>query len=155
MSENTTKKKKKSRRGRPPKHGGYSLLTKGELPENRKYIRQYLTEIREGLIEDIGPRERDLTTAQKVLIDRIVSKLGIVRCIEEHIRENAVMTGHELAPSLRKSYLAYNNSIRLDLQALGIDKRQADEVTDVQAYIRQFDEEKKRREKNGESKQTD
>jgi len=155
MSDIKAKMKGKSRRGRPPKHGGYSLLTKGELPENRKYIRQYLTEVREGLIEDIGPREIDLTTAQKVLIDRIVSKLGIVRCIEEHIRENTVMRGHDLAPSLRKSYLAYNNSIRLDLQALGIDKRQADEVTDVQAYIRQFDEEKERREKNGESKQAD
>jgi len=153
MSDIKARMKGKLRRGRPPKHGGYSLLlTKGELPENRKYIRRYLTEVREGLIEDIGPRERDLTTAQRVLIDRIISKLGVVRCIEEHIRENTVMTGHELAPSLRKSYLAYNNSIRLDLQALGIDKKQADEVTDVQAYIRQFDEEKERREKNGESK---
>jgi len=153
MNENTTKKKKKRKRGRPPKSGAYSILiAKGELPENRKYIRRYLTEVREGLIEDIGGTEEGLTTAQRVLIDRIISKLGVVRCIEEHIRENTVMTGHELAPSLRKSYLAYNNSIRLDLQALGIDKRQADEVTDVQAYIRQFDEEKERREKNGESK---
>ena len=138
MSENTTKKKKKPRLGRPPKHGGYSLLTaKGELPENRKYVRRYLTEVREGLIEDIGGTEESLTTAQRVLIDRIVSKLGVVRCIEEHIRENTVMTGHDLAPSLRGSYLAYNNSIRLDLQALGVDKRKGEEGLDLMTYVQE------------------
>lgn len=134
MDENKIKKKGKSRRGRPPKTGGYSLLIKGELPENRRYIARYLTEIREGLIEDLGPGEKDLSTAQRVLIDRIISKLGITRCIEEHIRENSVMKGHDLAPSLKASYLAYNNSIRLDLQALGIDKKQS-ETLDLHEYI--------------------
>ena len=128
MSENRTKKKGKSKRGRPPKHGGYSLLIKGELPENRKYIRRYLTAVREGLIQDLGPTEKDLTTAQLVLIDRIVTKLGVVRCIEEYIREHTVMTGARLSPSLRESYLAYNNSIRLDLAALGINKRNKEAI---------------------------
>ena len=134
MSENRTKKKGKSKRGRPSKHGGYSLLVKGELPENRKYIRRYLTSVREGLIQDLGPTEVDLTTAQIVLIDRVVTKLGVIRCIEEYIRENTVMTGDRLSTSLRESYLAYNNSIRLDLQALGIDKKQS-ETLDLHEYI--------------------
>jgi hypothetical protein len=30
------------------------------------------------------------------------------------------MVGQELAPALKSSYLAFSNSIRLDLQALGI-----------------------------------
>lgn len=125
-------------------HGGFSLLVKkGELPENRRYIANWLTEVREGLIRDLGPTEEDLSTAQRVLCDRIISKLGVVRCIEEYIRENAVMTGARLSPSLRESYLAYNNSIRLDLQALGIDKKKADEVTDLQAYIKIKDKEKR------------
>ena len=123
-----TKKKGKSRRGRPPLHGGYSLISKGELPENRRYIRRYLTEAREGLIRDLGPTEDDLTTGQAIMIDRVTTKLGIVRCIEEFIREDAVFEGKRLSPSLRESYLAYNNSIRLDLQALGIDKRQSEAV---------------------------
>jgi len=55
MGENRSKKKGKSRRGRPPKHGGYSLLIKGELPDNRRYIARYLTEVREGLIKDVWP----------------------------------------------------------------------------------------------------
>ena len=121
-----SKKKKKESRGRPPKHGGYSLLTKGEVPENRRHIRRYLTSTREGLIKDLGPTEDDLTAAQAILIDRIVTKLGVIRCMEEYIRENTVMKGEDLSPCLGKSYLAYNNSIRLDLQALGIDKRVID-----------------------------
>ena len=129
--------KQKKKRGRPPKHGGYSLLFKGELPENRKYIRAYLTNIREGLVLDLGPADEDLTTAQIVLIDRITTKLGVVRCIEEYIRENTVMKGDRLSPSLRESYLAYNNSIRLDLQALGIDKRKCKEVIDLHKYVAQ------------------
>jgi len=135
MGENKQKKRNKSRRGRPPKHGGYSLLFKGELPENRRYLRAYLTEVREGLIQDLGPNEDDLSTGQRVLIDRIISKLGVVRCIEEYIRDNSVMEGKRLSPSLRESYLAYNNSIRLDLQALGIDSKKAGEITDLNAYL--------------------
>ena len=150
MSEKSEKKKKKERRGRPPKTGGYSILVKrGELPENRRYIAKWLTEIREGLIADLGPLEKDLTTAQRVVIDRIISKLGVVRCIEEHIRENSVMVGHNLAPSLKASYLAYNNSIRLDLQALGMDRKKADETVDFKTYIESKDKDKG--ESNGES----
>ena len=89
-------------------------MIRGTLPENRKHIRRYLTEARENLIRDLGPAEVDLTVAQIILIDRIISKLGIVRCIEEYIRENSVMVGQDLAPSLKASYLAYNNSIRLE-----------------------------------------
>ena len=128
MSEKSRKKKGKARLGRPPKHGGYSLLVRGELPENRKHIKQYLTVSRENLIIDLGPTEEDLTTAQIILIDRVVTKLGVIRCIEEHIRENSVMVGHNLAPSLKASYLAYNNSIRLDLQVLGIEERKIDKI---------------------------
>ena len=118
-----SKKIVKLRSGPKKGHGGYSFLSRGELPENRQYIERYLTGVREGLIHNIGPAEGDLTTAQAILIDRVVTKLGILRCVEEYIRKNKVMEGKDLAPSLTNYYLAYNNSIRYDLQALGIDKR--------------------------------
>jgi len=126
--------KKLKRGGQKVKHGGYSFLVKGELPGNRKYILRYLSAAREQLIKDLGPTEQDLTVAQIML--------GVIRCIEEHIRETSVMQGHKLAPSLRQSYLAYNNSIRLDLQSLGINKR-AEEVMDLETYIKQRDAEDK------------
>jgi len=46
--------------------------------------------VRQGLIQDLGPSENDLSTAQIVLIDRVTTKLGVIRCIEEHVRENSV-----------------------------------------------------------------
>jgi len=128
--------KKFKREGQMVKHGGYSFLMKGELPENRVYIKRYLTAAREGLIYDLGPTEDDLTTAQIILIDRIVSKLGVVRCIEEHTRENGVFRGANLAPALGKNYISWNNSIRLDLERLGINKKQGDSVPDIQDYIK-------------------
>lgn len=138
MSEKLGKKKRKARIGRPPKHGGWSLLVyKGKLPENRKYISRWLTGVREGLILDLGPTEEDLSTAERVLIDRVISKLGVIRCIEEYIRENSVMVGQDLAPSLRTSYLAYNNSVRLDLTALGINSKKADEALDLGKYVKE------------------
>lgn len=138
------KKKKIKREGGKIKHGGYSFIARGKLPEHRRYLLRYLSSVREGLIRDLGPTEADLTTAQMLLIDRITTKTGVIRCIEEHIRENSVMIGHNLAPALGKGYIAYNNSIRLDLRELGINKKRADETLDVQAYIKQFDEKKKR-----------
>jgi len=120
---------KKLKKGRPlSRHGGYAFLTRGELPEGRDYVRRYLTAVREGLIQDLGPTEKDLTTAQLILIDRITVKLGIVRCIEEHIRIKGVMKGDRLSPSLSEAYISYNNSIRLSLQALGINKQQKEAI---------------------------
>ena len=133
--------------GQKVKHGGYSFLVKGELPENRKYVLRYLIAARENLIRDLGPVEEDLTAAQIIIIDRIISKLGVIRCIEEHIRENTVMVGDILASSLKTSYLAYNNSIRLDLQALGIEKRMGDRVLTSLEIAEEFDKEKEARAK--------
>lgn len=48
-------------------HGGYTFLTTGEVPEHRQYIKKYLTDVREGTIKDIGPTEKDLTTAQLLI----------------------------------------------------------------------------------------
>jgi len=124
--------------GKPPqhiKHGGYSFLVRGELPENRTHVLKYLTAVREGIVRDLGPTEEDLTAAQIVLIDRVVTKLGVVRCIEEYIRENTVMQGARLAPSLRESYLTYNESIRRDLVALGINKRVGEDSDDLHKYL--------------------
>ena len=142
MDKNKEKLSIKLKRGRPKwKHGGYSFLVKSELPENRKYVLRYLTAVREGLIKDLGPTEQDLTAAQIILIDRVTTKLGVIRCIEEHIREHSVMKGHDLAPSLKAYYLAYNNSVRLDLQALGIDKKQSEDSLTLEKYIEQKEKE--------------
>jgi len=119
-----TEKKKRLPPGPRKKHGGYAYLSKGTLPENRRYIERHLTAIREGLIRDLGPQEQDLTTAQAIIIDRVVTKMGVIRCIEEYIRENTVLEGKRLAPALRESYLKYSTSVTNDLKALGIKREE-------------------------------
>lgn len=124
MSENKPKLKGKSKRGRPPKHGGYTYLTTGEILEHRQYIKKYLTAIREGLIRERGPTEEDLSMAQLILIDRLISLLGVIRLIEEKAKEDGVFRGRDLIPSLKTSYIAYNNTVRLTLEKLGIEQEE-------------------------------
>ena len=147
MGENQQKKKEKQRPGRKKgvkvKHGAFSLIARGTLPQKRRYLERFLTELREGLIRDLGPEEENLTTAQRILVDRVVGKVGILRCLEEHVRETGVFEEQELAPCLRKSYISYSNSLRLDLQALGIDAKLDDRILSPAELIRQIEEEEK------------
>ncbi len=119
----------KKRTGRPPKHGGFSLMVRaGEIPERVSHIRAYLTRVREGLIENAAGREVELTAGQAVLIDRAVSILGVIRTIEETLSEQGIMAAGVLAPVLQDNYLAYCNSLRLILRELGIERRERDEL---------------------------
>ena len=110
--------------GRPAKHYGYAFLTRGErvLPKRRYFLKRYLVEVREGLVADLGGEER-MTTAQKVLVNSAISKVGILRLFEEHLREHGLMKNGELDAVLTKAYCVFDNSLRLSLAALGIQKR--------------------------------
>jgi hypothetical protein len=109
-------------------------------------MERFLTGAREGLIRDIAGTEENLTAAQAILIDRAIGKLGLLRCIEEHVRETGVMHGHKLSPALSASYLSYSNSLRLDLQALGIERKQVEPEMTLAEVIREIDEKKAGRE---------
>jgi hypothetical protein len=141
--------------GRRQTHGGFSFLATGNLPKHRLYIEKYLTAARMNLIQDLGPTEEDLTAAQVILIDRLICKLGVLRCIEEFVKEQGIFQGKRLAPSLRDSYLAYNNSIRLDLQALGINVRKADAALSPFELARRIDMEKEAKEEEAKPEEGD
>jgi len=144
MVENKAKRKGP---GRPKtRHGGYTYLVTGKLPENRGYLRTFLEDTREGLIRDYGPTEADLSTAQLVMIDRIITALGVCRCIEEKAREDGVFhmvfdskgtdsKGHILRGSLGDRYISFQNVIRLNLCKMNELARKEDpktiNVTDI------------------------
>jgi len=128
MSKKTQKKKPGRKTGSRVTHGAYSLIARGEFLSKRCYIERWLSEVRADLISDLGPTEADLSTCQAILIDRIIGKLGILRCIEEHVREKGVMKGNELSPPLQKNYLRWANSLRPGLLALGISKKNGDRI---------------------------
>lgn len=127
---------KRNKRGRPPIHGGFSLLATGDLPENMAHVKKYLSDMRAGLVQDYGPNEDGLSTSQIVIIDRALAKAGVLRCMEEYCRKEGVMKGGNLAHCLRNSYLAYGNSLRLDLQALkDLAGKKGEEDPDLKTYI--------------------
>ena len=130
MSE-TKPKKKRRKTGRPPKHGGYSLIVKDELLKKHPHLRRHLEDTRSGLCRDIAGCEANLTEQQRIMIDRIISKLSIVRLIEVYIEQYGAFRRDrlqkdkvlELEPALGNSYLAFSNSIDRALVALGIERK--------------------------------
>jgi hypothetical protein len=143
MAENSLKKSKKTRRGRPVKHGGYSLIARDELLKQHPKLRQYLEDTRAGLVKDVAGSEDQLSEQQRVMVDRIISRLSICRLIEVYIEKYGAFRRDqlkrfqvlELEPALGQNYLAFSNSIDRALIALGLDKKQGDEGLDLGKYI--------------------
>ncbi len=124
------KLERKLSKGRPKTtHGGYSFLVSGRLPEHRVELLRYLSGCRNGLIEDLGG---NLSTQETVLVDRCVSLLGVLRCIEEHCKERGVFKGDELQPSLGKHYISFTNSLKQILALLGLKKQDIDELSPLE-----------------------
>jgi hypothetical protein len=144
----SAKSKKKRRKPGPiPRHGGYSLLTTGRLPERRRYIAPYLTAVREGLIHDLAKSEEDLSTAQRVLIDRTITFLGVVRLIEEHAREHGLLdsSGKLKSGIGTGQYLSFNRFIKEALALLGLERRELEPEMTIADVIREHEEEKAER----------
>jgi len=139
-----TMKEKKRGRG-AVKHGGYSLIWKDSMLNDNPMILQYLRDCRAGLVRDIAGSESLLSEQQRILIDRIISKLSICRLIEAYIEKFGAFRRDrlkkekvlELEPALGINYLAFSNSIDRALSLLGIDKKKGDGILDVQAYAKE------------------
>ncbi len=117
-------------------HGGYTYLTKGQLPLDKKYVEKYLTRLRQAYIEDLGPREEDLTAGQTVLLNKLITMEGLCRCIEIEAARAGTL-------DLRLRYSTYANMIIKVCALLGIDKKKADEALDLHEYIAEKYPEKK------------
>jgi len=143
MNDNKPKMKRKRKLGRPPKHGGYSLIVKDEILKDHPHLRRYLQDCRDGLIQDVAGSEERLSEQQRIMIDRIISRLSICRLIEVYIEKYGVFRRDrlkrfkilELEPALGQNYLAFSNSIDRALIALGLNKKQADEALDLGKYV--------------------
>jgi hypothetical protein len=121
--------------GRPILHGAYSLKVTSELVKGqaRRRLRKYLTETRATLAADLGGEER-LTGAQRVLLDRTIGKLAVIRLLETYLSEFGVFDKGALRPALDK-YLSFGRELRADLALLGIERREAEEAFDLGRYV--------------------
>ncbi|UCG11521.1 MAG: hypothetical protein JSU72_13395 [Deltaproteobacteria bacterium] len=75
--------------------------------------------IRRNMIGDLGG-EASLSQKQWILLDRVLEKLIFLHRVGEwSLEQDCIVDAKgELLPCLGKSYIAFNNALRLDLQAL-------------------------------------
>ena len=130
---------------RPTKPPGFSFLTRKCSVEERLRIRRYLQATREGLIRDLGGIE-NLSVQKLILIDRLISLLGVIRGIEEFFKEDILTAGGSVRASLGKNYLSFTNSARLILVNLSLERHTREET--IQDLIKQFDTEKEEEERS-------
>jgi len=150
MSEDQEGKQERRKTGRPFKHGGYSLILKGELAKESPRLLQYLQDSRDGLVRDVAGSEKDLSEQQRIMIDRIVSRLSICRLIEIYVEKWGAFKrgdkaqqgkGLELEPCLGTNYLAFSNSIDRALIALGLERKVLNEPESAEELSRRIQDE--------------
>lgn len=109
-------------------HGAYAFMRrylKGTW-DRRSSEAQAVKRLAGALAEDLGGWE-GLTTGQRLLVDRIAVKTLVLGRIESYGLKEPVTEGGELRGLWGEHYLAYANSLRLDLQALGLRPVRGDE----------------------------
>ena len=126
------------------KHGIDFWIRTGKVnPSIRGHrkLQQYLEKIEAELIEDQGgPGE--LTAAKEILIKSVIEAYGVILlasmyCSKEGIlRPDKAKEGIvELQPVMGSQLLAFMNTIRQNLLALGLDRRDAEKVLNLGAYL--------------------
>ena len=119
------------------RHGVYAQRDK--VPAQVKREALYF---REKIISDIAGSEEKLTGGQLMLLDRTINLFSVIRVIERHVARHGAFDGKEFRPILATNYLAYNNTLRLNLRELGF-KRSVEEFLSPAELIRQIEEEEK------------
>ena len=126
------------------KHGLSTWLRTGKVnPSIRghKKLQKYLKAIEADLIKDLGG-QKNLTTAQEILVKATIEAYGILLLAIMYCKKYSVLRPDqakkgiiELQPVLGHQTLAFLNTLRQNLVALGLDRKQADETLDLKAYI--------------------
>ena len=113
------------------KHGLWSLVSamRGERTlDGRTREAKVLAQSMEALASALGASSwRDLSPQLQMLVRRISFKDLICGVVEAHALGEGPMEDGALSESLSRYYLAWSNSLRLDLQLVGL-QRQARDV---------------------------
>lgn len=125
------------------KHGAHALLTtlNGRRSiDGRSRLGQALKRLRDSLVRDLGgSRLDDLSQQEQLLIRRVIAKALFCESIEAWALEQSSIVGEDgtLLPALGQNYLAMANSLRLDLQALGLERKTKDSVS-ITSLVKQL-----------------
>jgi len=138
MTKNVKKKKAIVKRRVSPgklRHGGYSYISSGILPEDKKYIERYLTQLRAQYILDIGPEEKDLTAAQELLLNKLVTIEGLTRCME-------INSARQETFKMPQNHSTYVNLVLKICTLLGIERRVLEPEATLAEVIASIEKEK-------------
>jgi hypothetical protein len=140
--------RKKRRIGRPPKHGGYSLVYRSEIIKEHPELRRHLDDTRTGLIQSVAGLEENLSEQQRLIIDRTISQLALARLEELYIEKYGILRKDQLRRGILEvepilnHWMSLNNSIRNNLALLGMEKRQVEETLTPLQIAAEIDKEK-------------
>jgi len=100
-------------------------MREGRLDRRRLETRDYLT-FRTRLVRDLGASSPDgLSAQQQALALECAFKLAVLDALKRWALTRGVMRRGHLTSALAAHYLAWSNSLRLDLLALGLERRHA------------------------------
>ena len=119
-------------------HGGYTYLQTGQLPADKLHIGQYLTQLRARYIDDLGPREDDLTAGQLLLINKLITLEGWCRCVE-------VEAARAQTLDLRDRYTKFTGLILRTCALLGIERRAVNDYPTPLEIADEFDRKKEQK----------
>jgi len=142
MSKKGIKREKKT--GPVVKHGIYSWLRTGRInPSIRGFrkLQHYLKDLERDLI-DLQGGPHKLTAAQEILIKTTIEAYAVVLLAGIYCKREGVLRPDklkegilELQPVLSHQFLAFMNTIRQNLVALGLDRKKVDDVIDLGTYL--------------------
>lgn len=101
------------------RHGLYVSLPKRMKLDGRSRFGKAVTQLRKSLISDLGG---DPSTQESLIVDRVVFKVLRLCSFESHILKTQGMESERQS----REYLAMSNSLRLDLMAIGLERRERD-----------------------------
>lgn len=113
------------------KHGVASFINSGNLPAE---IERRLSEFQAGLLSDLGG---EATTAQKTLIESTKICLGVCLLVSVKLSAGGVskLQGNRWVLGTLGSYL---NTLRLNLQALGLERRAKQADLTIEAVVAEY-----------------
>jgi hypothetical protein len=143
-------------------HGIHLFLKSGKIsPSVRgfKRIQKYLRDLDREWTAELMAKYGKLTIGHEVLLKTTLQALGVWLLIGAYSQRYSVLRPDmarrgilELQPCLGKQAIAFLNSIRQNVIALGLDVKQMDQGLNLQAYIADFDEKKAKAKAAGQGK---
>jgi hypothetical protein len=133
-----------------PRTGVVPWIRDGTLPKGRGSwrLKKFVRDLEKRLFDSLGGLE-NCTPQQEILARTTIRALGVLllaeRFIEKHgpLRKDLFDKGIlDLQPVLGKSYIAYMNTIRQNLLALGLERRELESEMSLADVIREHDEKK-------------